>query len=96
MQYREKSFQELINIVGSQLIEEDREEMLQFLEFIKYIGEHHHDQRFNEKFVHFLLKEGIITISNEIYTEMIYKIKNNGKRYCHFFIPELEKFVGEK
>ena len=117
----------LINYIKSHQIEGDTEEMYQFLEIIKNIGEyHHHDQRFdenlnqllfhykdqikrtlsnpeifnifqnNKKVVLFLLQNGIITFSDEIYTEMIYKIENNGNRYCHFFIPELENFAGEE
>ena len=123
----QKSFQELINIITSQKIEEDAEEMRQFLELIKSIGEHHcRDQQFNErmaqlllhyktqikqtltnleifqifannkKTVLFLIQNGIITISDEIYMQIVNKIENNGNRYWHFFIPELENFVGEE
>ena len=108
----EKSFEKLINIIQSQQIEKDREEMYQFLEIIKSIGEHHHrDRHFNErmnqlllhykdqikqtlsnidifhifennkKIALFLLKEEIMTISDEICIEMINKIENNGKLY---------------
>ena len=119
-----ESIQELIKV---QQIEGDAEEMRQFLEIVKNIGEHHHrDQHFNErmnqlllhykdqikqtlsnseifhifennkKIVHFLIKKGIITISDEICQEIENKIENNGNRYWHFFIPELENFVGEE
>ena len=37
-----ESFQKLINIIKNQHIECDVEEMRQFLEIIKSIGEHHH------------------------------------------------------
>ena len=65
----------------------------------------------NKKIVLFLLKNNIITISDEIYNEMINKIDYNKinyshflvqeqddikSQYCHFFIPELEKFDGEE
>ena len=42
------------------------------------------------------LQKGIITISDEIYKELLYKIENNRNRYCHFFLPELEQFIGEE
>ena len=52
----EKLPQELINIIRNQQIEDDREEMHQFLEIIKSIGEHHHrDQHFNERMNQLLL-----------------------------------------
>ena len=50
----------------------------------------------NKKIVLLLLQEDVMTISDEIYREMISKIENKGKRYCHFFITELEQFVGEE
>ena len=50
----------------------------------------------NLKIVHFLLQKDIITISDDIFDEMINKIEHNGKQYCHFFIPELEIFLGEE
>ena len=139
---RKESFQKLINIINSQQVEKDGEEMLQFLEIIKIIGEHHHrDQHFNEgmnqillyykdqikqtfsntkifhifennkKIVLFLLKNDIITISDEICNEMINKIDYNkidynhffireqddiSNQYYHFFIPELENYAGEE
>ncbi|KAK8839416.1 hypothetical protein M9Y10_031766, partial [Tritrichomonas musculus] len=122
-----ESFQQLITVIKSQHIEENAEEMRQFLEIIKSIGLHHHrDQHFNEKMnqllirykdqikqtlsnleifrifennkkiVLFLLQNELITISNEIYKEILNKIEKNGNRYWHFFIPELEKFIGEE
>ena len=122
-----ESFEKLINVIKSQQIETDKEEMRQFVEIIKSIGENHHrDHHFNKginqlllhykqqikqtlsnseiyhmfednkKVVLFLLKQDIITISDEISKEMMNKQENNGNRYCHFFIPELEKFIGEE
>ncbi|KAK8883930.1 hypothetical protein M9Y10_043032 [Tritrichomonas musculus] len=124
---RKESFQKLTNVFKNQEIEGDCEEMRQFLEIVKCIGEHHHrDQNFNrrvnellehyqdqikqtlsnldifhifennKKIVLFLIQKCIITMSDEIYKEIVYKLENNGKRYCHFFIPELENFVGEE
>ena len=126
-EFRKKTFEKLIKVIGSQQIEGDAEEMRQFLEIIKSIGEHHHrSQQFNErmsqllfhykdqirqtllnseifhifennkKIVHFLIKKDIITVSEEISEYILYKIENNGKRYCHFFIPELEKILSEE
>ena len=124
----EESKKETIQeIIKDQQIEGDVEEMRQFLEIVKSIGEHHHrDQQFNErmnqlllqykdqikqtmsnseifhifennkKIVLFLIKKDIITISEEIYEEIVNKVENNGNRYWHFFIPELENFVGEE
>ena len=50
----------------------------------------------NKLIVLFLLKNGIINISEEIYDYMVNKIEPNGNRYCHFFYPELEKLKGEE
>lgn len=120
------SFQKLIKIISNQ-IEGNRDEMLQFLEIIRSIGENHHrDQHFNErlnqlldhyknqikqtftsleiyhifednkKIVLFFIKNGALTISDDIYKEMENKIEINGNRYWRFFIPELENFFGTK
>ena len=50
----------------------------------------------NKKIVLFLLQQGIITISDDIYKEILNKVENNGNRYFHFFLPELENFLGEE
>ena len=116
-----------MNDIEKHQIGKDGEEMYQFLEIIKSIGDHHHrDQHFNnrmnqilehykdqikktlsnieifhifknnKKIVYFLLKNDIITITDEIYNEMMNKVEINGKRYWRFFIPEIEKIVDKK
>ena len=50
----------------------------------------------NKLIVLFLLKAGIITITDSIFSVMMNKIDSNGNRYCHFFYPELENFAGEE
>ena len=51
-----KSFEKLITLIKSQQIEEDAEEMRQFLELIKSIGDHHQRYReFNERISQLLL-----------------------------------------
>lgn len=43
-----------------------------------------------------LLKEEIITVSYDIYNEIINKYELNGNRYFHFFYPKIEKLIGEE
>lgn len=43
-----------------------------------------------------LLKEEIITVSYDIYNEIINKYKLNRNRYLHFFYPTIEKLIGEE
>ena len=50
----------------------------------------------NKKIVLFLLKNGIIKMTESIYREMMYRIEPNGIRYWHFFIPEIENFNNDK
>ena len=72
---KNETIQEIIKV---QQIEGDAEEMRQFLEIVNSIGEHHHrDQHFNEKIILFLIKKDIITISDEIYLEIVKKVENN-------------------
>ena len=44
----------------------------------------------------FLIKNDFISISDEIYREMICKIEPNDMKFCYFFYPEIESFIGEK
>ena len=46
--------------------------------------------------VHFLFKTDIITMTDTISSYMMNKFETNGNRYCHFFYPELEHFLGEE
>ena len=50
----------------------------------------------NKLLVHFLLTNDFIRITDKICEEMMRKQEPNGNRYCHFFYPELEKFLGEE
>ena len=50
----------------------------------------------NKLLVLFLLKNDILTLTESICEEMVYKYETNGERYCHFFYPELEHFLGEE
>ena len=50
----------------------------------------------NKMILLFLLKSGILTISDSIFKEMMLKVDSSGYFYCHFFYPELEKFAGEE
>ena len=52
--------------------------------------------RSNKIIVLFLLKSDILTITESIYKEMISKLDPNGMKYCYFFYPEIEKFIGEE
>ena len=44
----------------------------------------------------FLFENNIVTITDQIYKEMIGKIESNCNRYWYFFYPEIEKFIGEE
>ena len=48
----------------------------------------------NKIFILFLLKNQILTITEPIYNAIIEKYEQNDYRFCYFFYPELEKFVG--
>ncbi|KAK8881362.1 hypothetical protein M9Y10_004098 [Tritrichomonas musculus] len=50
----------------------------------------------NKLIVLFLFKNDIITISEDIYEQIVSKIETNGNRYCHFFYPELKAYKGEE
>ena len=50
----------------------------------------------NKLIVLFLLKNDIITISEDIYKYIVRIIESNGNRYFYFFYPELEKYKGEE
>ena len=50
----------------------------------------------NKLLVHFLLTKGIIKMTDKICEYMMNKYEPNGYRYCHFFYPELEQFLGEE
>ena len=44
----------------------------------------------------FLLKNEIISISDTICTKIMGKYELNGNRYCYYFYPEIEKFIGKE
>ena len=50
----------------------------------------------NKLLVHFLLANDIIRMTEKICEYMMNKCEPNGNRYCHFFYPELEHFLGEE
>ena len=50
----------------------------------------------NKLLVHFLLTKDIIRLTDKICEAMMNKQEPNGNRYCHFFYPELEQFLGEE
>ena len=50
----------------------------------------------NKLLVYFLLKNNIITMTSTISSYMMKKYEINGNRYCHFFYPELDHFLGEE
>ena len=122
----QQSFSQFCENMRNYHIEEDREEMTQFLQILKSISNHHHrDENFNQKIkeilqhfkksikqtlsndeifqifennkliIYFFFQNGIINISESIYHNMN-KFEPNGNRYCHFFYPELEQFIGEE
>ena len=50
----------------------------------------------NKLLVHFLLTNDVIRITDTICEYMMNKYESNGNRYCHFFYPEVEQFLGEE
>ena len=48
----------------------------------------------NKLLVHFLLRNDVIRLTDDICESMLTKYEPNGNRYCHFFYPELEEFLG--
>ena len=50
----------------------------------------------NKLLVHFLLTNDVIKMTDSICEAMMSKYETNGNRYCHFFYPELEQFLGEE
>ena len=50
----------------------------------------------NKLIVLFLLKNGIITISESVYKKMINKVEPNNNSYWHFFYPKIENLIGEE
>ncbi|KAK8888241.1 hypothetical protein M9Y10_039306 [Tritrichomonas musculus] len=50
----------------------------------------------NKLLVHFLLTNDIIRMTDTISEKMMYIQESNGNRYCHFFYPELEHFLGKE
>ena len=50
----------------------------------------------NKLLVHFLLSNDVIRLTDNICESMMTKYEANGNRYCHFFYPELEEFLGEE
>ena len=115
------------NIIQGQQIEENKEEIKEFLQIFKSISANHHRNpnfikkinnilKFNkvqikqtlsnnEIFYIFqdnkillllLLENDIITISEQIYVEIMSKLESNGNRFCYFFYPEIENFIGKE
>ena len=50
----------------------------------------------NKKIILYLFQNSIIELDEEIFKEMVNTSESNGNRYCHFFYPEIEKYIGEK
>lgn len=50
----------------------------------------------NKKIILFLLKEGIITIDEYVFSAMLNRKETNGVNYCHFFYPELKNQFSKK
>ncbi|KAK8844214.1 hypothetical protein M9Y10_024420 [Tritrichomonas musculus] len=50
----------------------------------------------NKLLVHFLLTNDIIRMTDMICKSMMNKYGPKRNRYCHFFYPELERFLGEE
>ena len=77
---KNEPLQKLISLIRNQQIESDAQELRQFLEIIKSIGEYHHrDQQFNERMNQLLLyyKDQIKqTLSN---IEIFHIFENNKK-----------------
>ena len=48
----------------------------------------------NKNIILFLLKNDILTITEQIYKEILNKKEPNEIQYWHFFIPEIENFIG--
>ena len=81
-----ESFQQLITVIKSQHIEENAEEMRQFLEIIKSIGEHHHrDQHFNEKMNQLLIRYKD-QIKQTLSNLEIFRIFENNKNIVLFLL----------
>ena len=49
----------------------------------------------NKRIVLFLLEKEIVKLDQSIFSYMIQKVDLNGTKYCHFFLPEIEKFNKE-
>ncbi|KAK8892416.1 hypothetical protein M9Y10_029643 [Tritrichomonas musculus] len=49
----------------------------------------------NKLILKYLIDSEIINVSEEICKEIIYKIELNGTKYCHFFYPEIKKFIDD-
>ena len=50
----------------------------------------------NKKLLLFLFKKRIIVIDNIISNELLSKNEFNGNDYCHFFYPEIKKFIDKE
>ena len=50
----------------------------------------------NKNILLYMINNDILTITESIYKEMMNKLDSNGFRYCYFFYPEIEKFIGEE
>lgn len=50
----------------------------------------------NKLILLYLIDKTIITLNNAIFNCIYKKYDKNGSRYCHFFIPEIKKFINSK
>ncbi|KAK8857366.1 hypothetical protein M9Y10_015771 [Tritrichomonas musculus] len=108
----EDNFQNLININHHQNLEGNRGKFEDFLILIKLyqIIQHYEDkikQTFskyeifnifgnNKKILLFLFQKEIIKIDESIVNCLLSKNDSNGNRYCHFFYPQIKKFISEE
>ena len=87
-EFNNESFQKLINIIKNQQIEENEEEMHQFLEIIKRIEDNHHrDQHFNER-MNQLLDYYKDQIKQTLSNLEIYHIFKNNKKIVYFLLQK--------
>ncbi|KAK8880690.1 hypothetical protein M9Y10_003375 [Tritrichomonas musculus] len=50
----------------------------------------------NKYILYFLIKNGLITFSEQVYQMILYQTESNGIRTCHFFYPECKQFMSEE
>ena len=103
-----KKFEEFLRLISCILINYHRKESL-YTKIFKLL-QYYRDQikqtfsnleifnifQNNKLIFIYLFENQIITFDDDIYKEIMSKIESNGIRYCHFFYPEVKKFVGEE